>query len=248
MQSSFYQIFNSLPQAEVVILQAVSKLVPLFDEQCLIHRKGQSPKVYWLIEGALCVWAEDENGLPRTLNIAAPGEFVGEMHAVDNLGHSANVTALGLCQLRCFEGEEFVRCMESLPGLASLVARQNMWRVRLLSRHLSGLTNLSIEQRVARKLLLLSARFPGLNGSINLRLNQDDIAQYVGASRQTVNECVRKLSDRGWILTQPRKRYIAVPERVALADFCLGRNWRSDMEGCAIYGVPEIDLIYGIKK
>jgi CRP-like cAMP-binding protein len=61
--------------------------------------------------------------------------------------------------------------------------------------------------RVAKALLDLSERFGVQRGDgvhVTHDLTQEELAQLVGASRETVNKALADFAGRGWILLEPR--------------------------------------------
>ena len=71
--------------------------------------------------------------------------------------------------------------------------------------------------RVAKALLQMADRF-GSRESDGLRvrhdLTQEELAQLVGASRETVNKALADFAARGWIRLEPRSVTILDVERV----------------------------------
>jgi CRP/FNR family transcriptional regulator, cyclic AMP receptor protein len=72
--------------------------------------------------------------------------------------------------------------------------------------------------RVAKQLLALAQRF-GIREDGGLRvthdLTQEEIAQLVGASRETVNKALADFAHHGWIRLEGKSVLICDPERLA---------------------------------
>ena len=72
--------------------------------------------------------------------------------------------------------------------------------------------------RVAKQLLQLAQRFGTQEGDalrVTHDLTQEEIAQLVGASRETVNKALADFSQRGWIRVEGKSVLILDPERLA---------------------------------
>ena len=72
--------------------------------------------------------------------------------------------------------------------------------------------------RVAKNLLQMAGRFGTRDGGV-LRvthdLTQEEIAQLVGASRETVNKALADFASRGWLRLDGKSIIILDPERLA---------------------------------
>jgi CRP/FNR family cyclic AMP-dependent transcriptional regulator len=72
--------------------------------------------------------------------------------------------------------------------------------------------------RVARQLLALAQRFGTYeDGELRLTpdLTQEEIAQMIGSSRETVNKTSASFANRGWIQIDRKSMLIREPERLA---------------------------------
>jgi CRP/FNR family transcriptional regulator, cyclic AMP receptor protein len=82
---------------------------------------------------------------------------------------------------------------------------------------LSDLVFTDVPGRVAKALLDLAERFgtqqdDGLQ--VNHDLTQEELAQLVGASRETVNKALADFVTRGWIQLHPKSVLLIDPERL----------------------------------
>ena len=71
---------------------------------------------------------------------------------------------------------------------------------------------LDVGGRVARRLLDLAAQHgeagsPGIR--VNVPITQEELAQMVGASRESVNKALGSFMDRGWVALEGRHYVIA---------------------------------------
>jgi CRP/FNR family cyclic AMP-dependent transcriptional regulator len=91
-------------------------------------------------------------------------------------------------------------------------------RLRRTNNNLADLMFTDVPGRVAKQLLALAQRF-GIQEGDALRLNhdltQEEIAQLVGASRETVNKALADFVHRGWIQLQGKSVLIYDSELLA---------------------------------
>ena len=90
-------------------------------------------------------------------------------------------------------------------------------RLRRTNEHLADLVFTDVPGRVAKALLDLADRFgrtadDGVH--VHHDLTQEELAQLVGASRETVNKALADFAARGWIRLEPRSVTILDVERV----------------------------------
>lgn len=221
-------IFDSLTAEEIECLCAGAVSHALNEGDKLLTRQCQISHVFVVQHGALRIWLEEANGDPFTLNFAAPGEIVGEISAVHGWGCSANVTAARPAQVLAIGASHFVACMRTMPILSFNVARLQMWRLCYNGEAALSLAEHTVMARVARQLLLLSARFPDTSAKdsaiIDLRLTNEDLAGMAAASRSKINEAMRELRAKNLVAEDTFRHRITLIDREALARLCVGKN------------------------
>jgi CRP/FNR family transcriptional regulator, cyclic AMP receptor protein len=80
--------------------------------------------------------------------------------------------------------------------------RRQDGRLRRTNHDLADLIFTDVPGRVAKQLLRLAQRFGSQEGGalrVSHDLTQEEIAQLVGASRETVNKALADFAHRGWI-------------------------------------------------
>jgi CRP/FNR family transcriptional regulator, cyclic AMP receptor protein len=106
------------------------------------------------------------------------------------------------------------------PQIAEQLLRVLARRLRRTDDHLADLIFIDVPGRVAKQLLVLGQRF-GTEQDGGLRvthdLTQEEIAQLVGASRETVNKALADFAQRGWIRLDGKSVLISDSGRLAHA-------------------------------
>ena len=91
-------------------------------------------------------------------------------------------------------------------------------RLRRTNNNLADLIFTDVPGRVAKQLLQLAQRFGTQEGGamrVTHDLTQEEIAQLVGASRETVNKALADFAHRGWIRLEGKSVLICDSERLA---------------------------------
>ena len=103
------------------------------------------------------------------------------------------------------------------PDIAEQLLRVLARRLRRTNDALADLIFTDVPGRVAKQLLALSERF-GSQEADGLRvhhdLTQEELAQLVGASRETVNKALADFASRGWVRVDSRALTILDSERL----------------------------------
>jgi CRP-like cAMP-binding protein len=93
------------------------------------------------------------------------------------------------------------------PEVAKALLAALAQRLRRTNEHLADLVFTDVPGRVAKALLDLAARFgrPVEDGvMVSHDLTQEELAQLVGASRETVNKALADFASRGWLKLEAR--------------------------------------------
>jgi diguanylate cyclase (GGDEF)-like protein len=118
-------LFQSLHPDELDLLSARAMERFLGPGEILIRQGGRSDELFIILSGRAQVLqvSEGPSQTQRVLGELGPNEVVGEMAVLTGLPRSATVVALD--PLRCLEisASEFLRLVETVPGLAGPLAK-----------------------------------------------------------------------------------------------------------------------------
>ena len=121
----------------------------------------------------------------------------------------SDVTASVVADARLLElgHQDLIDWLQSSPTVAKHLLEALARRLRRTNEALADLVFSDVPGRVAKALLDLSTRF-GEPVDDGLRvahdLTQEELAQLVGASRETVNKALADFASRGWLRLEPR--------------------------------------------
>ncbi len=179
-----------------------------FPAGAVVFGEGDSSRrVFVMLSGKVKISSYTSNGREAVLAIRSSGDLVGELSAIDGLPHLATVTALEPLDVLVISNDDFRAFLEGTPGVALLLLEIELSKLRDADRKRVEFGAYDSVGRVASRLLELAERFgqPDPSGvRIDLRLSQQDLAGWVGASREAVIKALRLLRDRGSIETHRR--------------------------------------------
>jgi CRP-like cAMP-binding protein len=181
-----------------------------------------SDHVLVVLEGRARVSIAAGDGRDLVVAVRGPGELLGEFAAIDrDEPRSASAYAVDPLVARVLSADEFEAFLERAPRAAVALLRTLTRRLRDASRTQMEFGAYDTIARVARRLDELAREHgePGPDGvRIGLPLTQEELAGWVGASRESVARALRALRDRGAISTS--RRAIVVRDREVLARYC----------------------------
>jgi CRP/FNR family transcriptional regulator len=170
----------------------------------MVFREGDAgDSLYVIITGKVKLARTSGDGRENLLAVLGPGEMFGELSLFDPgprlttayVVSDTEFISLGNEALRAFLAEHPEVAMQMLAGLAH--------RLRRTNEGLSDLVFTDVPGRVAKALLDLSDRFgQRVEGGVLVahELTQEELAQLVGASRETVNKALADFAHRGWLV------------------------------------------------
>jgi CRP-like cAMP-binding protein len=158
--------------------------------------------------GRVKVVASADNGHGTLLAIRGPGEILGDLSAIDGHPRSATGTALERVDAQVIPADDFRNFLAETPGAGLALLRVVIARMRDSDRQRVELGARDTLARVAMRLLELATSVgePTDDGiRIAMQLTQDDLADWVAASREGVARALASLRRRGLITTGRRE-------------------------------------------
>ena len=167
----------------------------------------RSETVILLVSGRVKVFSLTEQGDEVVLAVRGPGALLGEFSALDGDARSASVAALEPVVGLVLPSPVFVEFLRTHGQAATVLLQLVIARLRDADRKRVEFGAFDIAARVAGRLVELADRFgePDEHGvRISVALSQDELAGWVGASREAVAKALRVLRDRGYVTTGRR--------------------------------------------
>jgi len=222
------------PQAEAVlaragILQGVEPSVAaaLVKELRLIeyrrgdtiYREGQpGDRLYILMSGKVKIGRRSPDGREKLLAIMGPSDMFGTLSMFDPGPRTASATAITDVCAATMDRDALRTWIWDRPQIHEQLLRVLARRLRRTNDRLTDLIFTDVPGRVAKELLHLAQRF-GSREADGIRvthdLTQEEMAQLVGSSRETVNKALSDFAQRGWIRVDGKSVLIKEPERLA---------------------------------
>ncbi len=184
----------------------------------LFHEGDEGDQLYVVVEGKVKLGRTVPDGRESLLAILGPGQMFGELSLFDPGPRSATATAVIDTTVVALSHTDLLRWLEGRPVVAQGLLNQLASRLRKANDVVADLVFSDVPGRVAKALLDLASRFgreadDGVH--VNHDLTQEELAQLVGASRETVNKALADFASRGWIRLEPRSVVIMDMDRLS---------------------------------
>jgi CRP/FNR family cyclic AMP-dependent transcriptional regulator len=195
-------LFSQLAREDVVRLSQLAAIKGYRERETVVA-KGEPPRAFYvLLRGHAKVTAQGKDGADTAINVLGPGEVFGEIGILDGQPRSATVTTLEECEVAVIDKLAFDNLLASAPAVAIRLLSVLATRIRELTIRVEDRAFLEIPARLAKQLLWLANNHGVKDSSsirIELKLSQQELGDFIGATRESVNKSLRDWTRQGLI-------------------------------------------------
>jgi CRP/FNR family transcriptional regulator, cyclic AMP receptor protein len=202
-------LFSNLGPRELMAIKDTANVIKLPKQNILFCEGDKGDALYLILKGKVKAFLLAEDGREVVLSVLSQGEIVGEMAIFDlEEKRSATVETLEDSEFLTITGNKFIKVLETNPQISLSVLKTLSARLRETSSRIRSLIFLDTYSRVGRY-LLDKAKTEGrelADGSVLVtRPTHEDIAGYIGTSRETVSRSLKELENQGLLRNIGRK-------------------------------------------
>ncbi len=210
-------LFSGVDENSAAVLEDSMAASTLSRGDVLFNEGDTGNQLYVVIDGKIKLGRTSADGRENLLAILGPGQMFGELSFFDPGPRSATATAVTDVELKSLGHDSLIPVISTHPDVALALLHQLAGRLRRTNEVVGDLVFSDVPGRVAKALLDLAGRFgrqadDGVH--VNHDLTQEELAQLVGASRETVNKALADFASRGWMRLEPRSVVILDLERL----------------------------------
>lgn len=177
--------------------------VQQFDRGAVIFEEGDPADTFFLVlSGKLKITRPSDSGKETVFTILGPSDLLGELALFDDTARQATAVAVRPSRTAVVANADMRAWFTAYPLALQWFTQLLAKRVRRLNDALEDVYGLDVATRVARALVLQSAQFGRRTGQgvqVDLDLSQEELALYVRASRERVNQVLADFARRGWL-------------------------------------------------
>jgi CRP/FNR family cyclic AMP-dependent transcriptional regulator len=211
-------LFQALDEEGASALRAGVVEVRLARGDRLFDEGDAGDRLYVILDGKIKLTRAAADGRENLLSVLGPGEMFGELSLFDPRPRTASAVAVTDARLAALAHDSLRAWLTGRPDVAMHLLRALAQRLRRTNDVMADLVFTDVPGRVAKALLDLADRFgeqqpEGLQ--VNHDLTQEELAQLVGASRETVNKALADFAARGWLQLSAKSVLILDADRLA---------------------------------
>ncbi len=171
-----------------------------------------------VVSGNVCVSVASPDGKQLVLATLGPGDIFGEIAVLDGRSRTADATAVGTCDLAILDRQDVLSFLNQYPRAWLPLVQVLCDRLRHADELLTELALFQVPTRLAKTLLRLSKSTNRESSSDNkclqVNLGQQELANLMGATRESVNKCLSGWQQAG--IVHIRGRLITIEDKASL--------------------------------
>ena len=217
------QVLHQTPLFASLDLEGASALRELLTEQVvlkgevLFYEGEPGNDLFMILEGKIKLVHASTDGRESLMAVLGPGEMFGELSLFDPGPRTSTAKALTETQALRLSNAQLLPWLAGRPEVDASLLQALARRLRRTNEAMADLVFSDVPGRVAKALMELGEKFGTLtpNGLLVTHdLTQEELAQLVGASRETVNKALADFAQRGWITLESRQVLILDVDRL----------------------------------
>ena len=174
--------------------------------------------LYIVLSGKVKLGRRSSDGRENLVAVMGPSDQFGELSLFDPGPRTSTAAVVTDVRVARLPKEALHSWVRDRPEIALQLLRVVARRLRRTNTMLADLIFVDVPGRVAKQLLQLAQKFGSLEGGqlrVTHDLTQEELAQLVGASRETVNKALADFASRGWLRLEGKSVVILDRERLA---------------------------------
>ena len=193
-----WKFLEDLPEPESQQLSSLSELRTYSDGSVVFSRGEKLPGVFVVSHGALKIFRTTPKDKIQVLDVLLPGQCIGEVQVLSDGYAATNAEARGKTDCWLIPGKALLQVIRESPVVAKVLLKHLSGKILHLVPLVETLSLHSVPERVAQLILDYLSRTPDKN-FVEFHETQEELSQYIGASREAFNRALRLLTDLGII-------------------------------------------------
>ncbi len=183
--------------------------------EALYFAGERAHRIHLILSGIMKFVARDGSGNETILGLAAPGDVVGDIAALDDLPHPLDVIAATTVDVIGMDAEAFMEATSGSAAAARALLEIQTTRLRWLYATTLERSAGGVPARLAGRLLDLADMIGRIeDGAVTLEmpLPQTDLGRLAGICRESACKTMRRFKSDGYVDYRGRKLRILRPD------------------------------------
>jgi CRP-like cAMP-binding protein len=202
-------LFDGVPAATVDrLLPSVSFRV--LADHAVLFRQGEPGEALWVLLHGTVALLTGPDSSPRLVGVLHQGAVFGEVALLDSGPRAVTAVAASTVHVAEVDRETVLRWVTDVPAIGLRLLSLLAGRLRR-TYDVPRLPGAGVDIRLAGLLVELADRHgsQGRRGlHVDHQLSQEQLAQLIGTTRESVNKVLAQFVDRGWLITDRRRLVI----------------------------------------
>jgi CRP/FNR family transcriptional regulator len=212
-------LFQGLSDADMQAIGHATTMTRCSRGQQILSPDDPPDRIHIIKQGRIRLYRTTPDGKQLTLDIHEKGTILGDMAMLgQDRVPEAYAEAIDDGVICTIAPDELRSLIERYPIIGINIIRHLSGRLQAAERELEAMAYQRVDQRLARRLIDLAARF-GVETErgtlIRARLTQQELAELVGTTRETLAHTLSDLRRRGILDTEHHQVVIRDAERLA---------------------------------
>lgn len=207
-------IFTMMDSCELV--DVLEKIVhkEFKKNEIIFSEGGKAKTLYFVNEGKIKLYKYTKDGKEQILHILSEGDFFGELNLLKESEYGFSAEAIENCKICTLSNDKFKEILLNKPEISIKILEIMGERLAKIENLVQSLATNDIDTRIAYLLLDLSKRYGEEdlkhNISINLPISRENMANYIGVTRETISRKLKRFEEEGLIKIVGTKKIIII--------------------------------------
>ncbi len=194
-------LFSNLNDQQIAELEAICKVRSLPRNSIVINEGDETDCLYIIKSGKAYAIRIDETGRQFVINRFGPYDYFGEMSFFDGDARCATVMTKEKCKLVILARNVFLKFASKHPEILWNVNKALLDKLRIATGQIESLAFMDVYSRLTRFLI----EHQDENGLMREKFTQQELADIVGSSRETVCRIFNELTAGDYIGKQGQR-------------------------------------------
>lgn len=188
----------------------------VYKKNDIVFSEGnQANTLYFVNEGNIKLYKYNKDGKEQILHMLSDGDFFGELDLVKISEYKFNAKAIKDTKICSLKNDEMKTIINKKPEIAIKFLESLGQRLSAIENLAQNLSTNDIDARIAYLLInLMDKHLEVSDGvkSIKLPISREDMANYIGVTRETISRKLRKFEDENLIKVIGTKKILILDE------------------------------------
>jgi len=203
-------LFSELNHDELTRLSEITTERTVNKKQIVFMEGEKREAVFFIRTGVVKIFRVDENGNEQVINLLQNGEMFPHIGFFDEGPYPSTAQAMEETHLLVIRVDDFNELLITYPRIAIKVMKIMGQRITQLANRIQEFISEDVAHRIIHTLLRLAENnvMEDRSATIEIPITNQDLANMVGTTRETINRIFNQLKKEGMIETSRKRIHI----------------------------------------